>query len=49
MLMLDKIRTSADEFDILHFHIDQYHFPLFRHMAGRIIGLPARYCFHGFQ
>jgi glycosyltransferase involved in cell wall biosynthesis len=37
MLMLDKIRTSANEFDILHFHIDQYHFPLFRQMAGRTV------------
>jgi hypothetical protein len=25
MLMLDRVRERADEFDILHFHIDQLH------------------------
>ncbi|MBB5055251.1 glycosyltransferase involved in cell wall biosynthesis [Afipia massiliensis] len=35
MVMLDKIRERADEFDILHFHIDYLHFPLFRADAGR--------------
>jgi glycosyltransferase involved in cell wall biosynthesis len=30
MLMLDQVRERADEFDILHFHIDYLHFPLFR-------------------
>src|ERR1700704_1549184 len=34
MLMLDRVRRLAEEFDILHFHIDQFHFPLFRRMAG---------------
>ena len=33
MLMLDRVRERADEFDILHFHIDQFHFPLFRPIA----------------
>ena len=28
--MLDKVRRMAAEFDVLHFHIDQFHFPLFR-------------------
>jgi glycosyltransferase involved in cell wall biosynthesis len=37
MLMLDRVRALADEFDILHFHIDQFHFPLFRHMADRTV------------
>lgn len=37
MLMLDKVRTMAREFDILHFHIDQFHFPLFRTMAMRTL------------
>ena len=37
MLMLDRVRRYADDFDILHFHIDQFHFPLFRHMAGRTV------------
>ena len=30
MLMLDRVRECADDFDMLHFHIDQFHFPLFR-------------------
>jgi glycosyltransferase involved in cell wall biosynthesis len=37
MLMLDHVRESADDFDILHFHIDQFHFPLFRPHAGRTL------------
>src|SRR6478736_3146429 len=37
MLMLDRVREMADEFDILHFHIDQYHFPLFRPIARRTV------------
>jgi glycosyltransferase involved in cell wall biosynthesis len=37
MLMLDRVRKLAEEFDILHFHIDQFHFPLFRLMAGRTV------------
>src|SRR2546429_9335095 len=37
MLMLDRVRQLAEEFDILHFHIDQFHFPLFRQMADRTV------------
>ncbi|HZT48163.1 MAG TPA: glycosyltransferase family 4 protein [Hyphomicrobiaceae bacterium] len=37
MLMLDKVRSMASEFDILHFHIDQFHFPLFHEMAWRTV------------
>jgi len=37
MLMLDKVRALADNFDILHFHIDHFHFPLFRHIASRTL------------
>ena len=37
MLMLDKVRERADDFDILHFHIDQFHFPLFRGLAKRTV------------
>ena len=37
MLMLDRVRKLAEEFDILHFHIDQFHFPLFRRMADRTV------------
>ena len=35
--MLDRVRQRADDFDILHFHIDQFHFPLFRPIAGRTV------------
>jgi glycosyltransferase involved in cell wall biosynthesis len=37
MLMLDRVRKLAEEFDILHFHIDQFHFPLFAQMADRTV------------
>ena len=37
MLMLDRVRRLAEEFDILHFHIDQFHFPLFHQMANRTV------------
>src|SRR5215204_67178 len=37
MLMLDRVRRRADEFDFLHFHIDQLHFPLFRDIAARTL------------
>lgn len=37
MIMLDKVRERADEFDLLHFHIDQFHFPLFRAIAERTV------------
>ncbi len=37
MLMLDRVREAADEFDVLHFHIDQFHFPLFRPMADHTV------------
>src|SRR5262245_9768939 len=37
LIMLDKVRERADEFDILHFHIDQFHFPIFRPIAHRTL------------
>lgn len=37
MLMLDKVRRRASEFDVLHFHIDQFQFPLFRPHAQRTV------------
>ena len=33
MIMLDRVRRMASSFDVLHFHIDQFHFPLFRSIA----------------
>jgi glycosyltransferase involved in cell wall biosynthesis len=35
--MLDQVRQLAGQFDILHFHIDPLHFPLFRPLAGRTL------------
>ena len=37
MLMLDRVRQYAGEFDILHFHIDHFHFPVFRSMANKTV------------
>jgi glycosyltransferase involved in cell wall biosynthesis len=37
MLMLDQVRDRANEFDILHFHIDYLHFPLFRSMSAPVL------------
>jgi len=37
MLMLDRVRQCADDFDVLHFHIDQFQFPLFRSIADRTL------------
>ena len=36
-LMIDKVRERAKEFDIFHFHIDFFHFPLFRSLAARTL------------
>jgi glycosyltransferase involved in cell wall biosynthesis len=37
MVMLDKVRSMASEFDILHFHIDQFHFPIFHETPHRTV------------
>jgi glycosyltransferase involved in cell wall biosynthesis len=37
MVMLDKVRRRADEFDILHFHIELLHAPLVREFADRTL------------
>ena len=37
MLMLDRVRERANDFDILHFHIDYLHFPMFRLRSERIL------------
>jgi glycosyltransferase involved in cell wall biosynthesis len=37
LLMIDKVRERADEFDVIHFHIDLFQFPLFRSLAGRTL------------
>ncbi len=35
--MLDEVRRRADEFDLLHFHVDLLHFPLFNDRAARTL------------
>src|ERR1700677_2312272 len=37
MVMIDKVRERVEDFDILHFHVDLFHFPLFRSLAGRTL------------
>jgi glycosyltransferase involved in cell wall biosynthesis len=37
MVMLDEVRRRADEFDVLHFHIDLLQFPLIRDIAKSTI------------
>ncbi len=37
MMMIDKVRERAKEFDIIHFHIDFFHFPLFRSLAAQTL------------
>ena len=37
MVMLDRVRRRAHEFDVLHFHIDYLQFPLFRDLAARTL------------
>lgn len=33
--MVDRVLADADRYDVLHFHVDFVHFPLFRHLADR--------------
>jgi len=37
MLMLSEVRRRAAQFDIMHFHIDQFHFPVFQDMPYRVV------------
>ena len=37
LMMLDRVRSCADEFDVLHFHIELEHFPLFQDIAARTV------------
>jgi len=37
VMMLEEVRRRADDFDILHFHIDLMHFPLVRDFAERTV------------
>lgn len=37
IIMLDQVAARRDEFDVLHFHIDFFHYPLFRSMAHKTL------------
>jgi glycosyltransferase involved in cell wall biosynthesis len=37
ILMLEKVRRRAGQFDVLHFHTDYHHFPIFRTQANRTL------------
>jgi glycosyltransferase involved in cell wall biosynthesis len=36
-IMLDRVAERIDEFDILHFHVDFFHYPVFRNMAHKTL------------
>lgn len=37
IIMLDRVVALQAEFDVLHFHIDFFHYPLFRRMAHKTL------------
>jgi glycosyltransferase involved in cell wall biosynthesis len=37
MIMLDRVRRMASEFDVLHFHIEHFHFPVFGSRAAKAL------------
>jgi glycosyltransferase involved in cell wall biosynthesis len=37
IIMLDRVAARRDEFDVIHFHIDFFHYPLFRGMAHKTL------------
>jgi glycosyltransferase involved in cell wall biosynthesis len=37
MAMLHDVREQADQFDILHFHVEMLHFPLFEEIAHKTV------------
>jgi glycosyltransferase involved in cell wall biosynthesis len=37
LTMLDQVRSCAAEFDVLHFHTDLIHLPMFREIAGHTV------------
>lgn len=36
ILMLDQVIRQADQFDVMHFHVDIYHFPLIRRLPAAV-------------
>ena len=37
LTMLHEVQRRADQFDVLHFHVDMVHFPMFQHLAGKTV------------
>ncbi|HUO01643.1 MAG TPA: glycosyltransferase, partial [Rhizomicrobium sp.] len=37
IIMLDQVAERMAEFDVLHFHIDFFHYPIFRNMAHKTL------------
>jgi glycosyltransferase involved in cell wall biosynthesis len=37
LVMLEQVRQRADQFDLLHFHVDMLHFPLFERLAHKTV------------
>ena len=37
IIMLDQVASRQDEFDVLHFHVDFFHYPLFRRLAHKTL------------
>src|SRR6185503_8462786 len=37
LAMLHEVRLRAEEFDVLHFHVDLVHFPFFEELAPRTL------------
>jgi glycosyltransferase involved in cell wall biosynthesis len=37
LVMLDSVRARADEFDVLHFHVDLLHYPFIRDFVDRTV------------
>src|SRR5215470_2165150 len=37
LAMLHEVCRRADKFDVLHFHLDLLHFPMFEHVAHRTL------------
>lgn len=35
LLMLDRVRKLADNFDVIHFHVDLFQFPMFQDLAWK--------------
>jgi glycosyltransferase involved in cell wall biosynthesis len=37
LVMLDEVRSRCEEFDVLHFHMDLLHFPIFHEIAAHTL------------